>query len=187
MQPAQWTKDVDKITCPDIDAIQNYVEHNQEALLGAWVFAHKVETLFTRNSEGNVFWCCCYVSLVALAQEGSESSESSKSDDAREGEAIDAMADDKHKRGTGAKPPWPKGITIDSYKFKHKNLHLSKHMPNSECFICTNLKHVTQDCSHYGCWSWRRSDGWTNCFPSSRIDQIVIWMSTIQCHRDLRV
>ncbi|KAJ6580131.1 hypothetical protein DFH09DRAFT_1077037 [Mycena vulgaris] len=34
---------------------------------------------------------------------------------------------------------------------------------------------------------WSRSDGWTNCFPSSRIDQIVIWMNAIQCHRDLRV
>ncbi|KAJ6507619.1 hypothetical protein DFH09DRAFT_1288938 [Mycena vulgaris] len=34
---------------------------------------------------------------------------------------------------------------------------------------------------------WSRSDGWTNCFPSSHIDQIVIWMNTIQYHRDLRV
>jgi hypothetical protein len=30
---------------------------------------------------------------------------------------------------------------------------------------------------------WSRHDGWTNYFPSSRIDQIVIGTNTIQCQR----
>ncbi|KAF8183227.1 hypothetical protein K438DRAFT_1937561 [Mycena galopus ATCC 62051] len=34
---------------------------------------------------------------------------------------------------------------------------------------------------------WSQSDGWTNRFPSSRIDQILIWMNTVQCDKDLRV
>ncbi|KAF8132681.1 hypothetical protein K438DRAFT_1787868 [Mycena galopus ATCC 62051] len=34
---------------------------------------------------------------------------------------------------------------------------------------------------------WSQSDGWTNRFPSSRINQIVIWMNAIRCKRDLRV
>jgi hypothetical protein len=49
---------------------------------------------------------------------------------------------------------------------------------------CRNCSAGREKCAKS---EWSRSDGWTNCFLSLRIDRTVIWMNAIQCHRDLRV
>ncbi|KAJ7878922.1 hypothetical protein B0H13DRAFT_2346314 [Mycena leptocephala] len=121
-QPAEWAKDVNETSCPDVDALQNYAEHNRASLIAAWLLANQVDALMVNGtgSRTNGF----HRRRRALAADrvaGAAESDSEAEELVDEG-SKQAMAADQRRMGGRApnesKPPWPKGKTINGYEFK---------------------------------------------------------------------
>ncbi|KAJ7920731.1 hypothetical protein B0H13DRAFT_2319013 [Mycena leptocephala] len=157
-QPAEWSKDVNETSCPDVDTLQNYAEHNHASLIASWMLSNQVDTLLANGSSNKSNgYHRRRRALAADVQAGDEnSSESEKGEE--EGEDLKhAMAADQRRVGpknsSNPKPPWPKGKTINGYEFKRDDSVVSLRLPNGECYICTSPKHYAHECPHHGRWT----------------------------------
>jgi hypothetical protein len=156
-QPAEWAKDINETSCPDVDALQNYAEHNRASLIASWLLANQVDALMVNgtSSRTNGFHrrrCALAADRVSGAADSESEEEEITVEDSKQAMAADQRRM-TNRAPTDSKPPWPKGKTINGYEFKRNDSVVSQRPPKGECYICTSPKHYAHECPHHGRWN----------------------------------
>jgi hypothetical protein len=163
-QPAEWAKDVNETSCPNVDALQNYGEHNRASLIASWLLANQVDSIMANGTGGATLRANGFHrrrrAMAADRSIEEEYDELVAGEDEGEDPKHAMAADQRHVNGRSqpnSKPPWPKGKTVNGYEFRCDDSVVSPRPPKGECYICTSPKHYAQECSHYSRWSALRS------------------------------